>query len=597
MARKSSKNQQKKATEKEKAEGRIIAFKERVFSHKLFKRFSHYVRFHVVDLPYPREAYIDQYGNIYYDLYKVSGPHVFARLILHLAFGDFATKQNFPKLWADACSYCIWVFMGKLSLFDISQYSSREMRDHQIGSEPERIYQRLLGDSSLSLSIYGVNGDKPDMVWSDKKPDRYNYKMPNWQEIFAKGLVQDASDALEQAAGVEATKQEKTQGQKAKQWFMTAFPLLGSTVAMFDVIENPRLLQANNVDIAAVDPHQRLLYIDTKELDEDQTRFIMAHLIMHVALRDSQRTEWRDPFIWNVACDYRINAWLLEMGVGALPTKDVLYDPKLAGLSADAIYDVIMKDVVRPYKKLATLKGKGEVDILPIKKDFWNTSEGVSLDDFFRELLAQGYDFHLQNQRGTLPASLVDEVKAAMMPPIPWDVKLARWFDENFRELEKRRTYSRRSRRQSAVPDIPLASYYTPPEALESHTFGIIFDTSASMEKVLIAKGLGTIVSYAQAKDVTQVRLIYSDAQPYDEGYVPVEDLLGRVKVKGRGGTILQPAVDLLLGAKNFPNDAPILIVTDGWIDFLTVRRTHAYLLPLGRGLPFRPQGEVFYVS
>ena len=40
-----------------------------------------------------------------------------------------------------------------------------------------------------------------------------------------------------------------------------------------------------------------------------------------------------------------------------------------------------------------------------------------------------------------LPAGLIEEIRALAMPPIPWDVKLARWFD-----AVQRRLYFFRSR-------------------------------------------------------------------------------------------------------------------------------------------------------
>src|SRR5699024_11950757 len=40
--------------------------------------------------------------------------------------------------------------------------------------------------------------------------------------------------------------------------------------------------------------------------------------------------------------------------------------------------------------------------------------------------------------RGFLPAGLVEEIRAVSRPPIPWDVELARWFDEQFAPMEKR---------------------------------------------------------------------------------------------------------------------------------------------------------------
>ncbi|MCR5128716.1 MAG: hypothetical protein K6B69_11520 [Lachnospiraceae bacterium] len=111
-----------------------------------------------------------------------------------------------------------------------------------------------------------------------------------------------------------------------------------------------------------------------------------------------------------------------------------------------------------------------------------------------------------------------------------------------------------------------------------------------------IGYALGAIASYSAAKEVPYARVVFCDADAYDAGYISPEDIAGRVEVKGRGGTILQPGVDLLEHAKDFPKDAPILIITDGYIEpDLTVKRDHAYLLPRGGTLPFRARGEVFH--
>lgn len=83
-------------------------------------------------------------------------------------------------------------------------------------------------------------------------------------------------------------------------------------------------------------------------------------------------------------------------------------------------------------------------------------------------------------------------------------------------------------------------------------------------------------------------------AAAHDQGYLAVEAVADRVTVKGRGGTVLQPGIDLLEQAEDFPKEAPLLIITDGYYERLTVRREHAYLLPKGRHLPFVPKGRVF---
>ena len=64
----------------------------------------------------------------------------------------------------------------------------------------------------------------------------------------------------------------------------------------------------------------------------------MAHEFLHVGLAHGERRQGRDPYLWNVACDFAINDWLVEMRVGAFPTLGGLLDPELRGLSAEAIY-------------------------------------------------------------------------------------------------------------------------------------------------------------------------------------------------------------------------------------------------------------------
>ena len=56
-----------------------------------------------------------------------------------------------------------------------------------------------------------------------------------------------------------------------------------------------------------------------------------------------------------------------------------------------------------------------------------------------------------------------------------------------------------------------------------------------------LGMALGSIASYASAKDVPFVRIIFCDAKATDAGYLAPEEIAGKVKVTGRGGTILQP--------------------------------------------------------
>jgi predicted metal-dependent peptidase len=97
------------------------------------------------------------------------------------------------------------------------------------------------------------------------------------------------------------------------------------------------------------------------------------------------------------------------------------------------------------------------------------------------------------------------------------------------------------------------------------------------------------------SRDVSAARVVFCDAEAYDMGYMRPEDIAGTVKIRGRGGTVLQPGIALLDEADDFPAEAPLLIITDGRCDKLHIHgREHAFLIPAGASLPFVPDGKVF---
>jgi len=172
-------------------------------------------------------------------------------------------------------------------------------------------------------------------------------------------------------------------------------------------------------------------------LSEEEWRFVLAHEYLHAGLEHHRRCEGRDHFLWNVACDYVVNDWLVEMNIGSMPDEGILYDEELHGLSAETVYDMIIANV-RKYQRLSTFCGKGLGDIFGNwSPGFRGHGKGLSLDEFFRNALCEGLDFHYENSRGYLPAGLVEEIRSLSVPPIPWEVQLAEWFDENFPPLEK----------------------------------------------------------------------------------------------------------------------------------------------------------------
>lgn len=512
--------------------------------------------------------------------------YVLAHCLLHLGFGQIVARER-PREWNAACDVFVDRFLLPLKL---GRPPSGFLLDLEAQASSEERLCAALCAGGMPVGYAG------DML---AEPARARAQPPDWQRAFGVGLAAAVSCAVDVAGGrlarLESEQQVPSLAQQARSWFISSYPLLGALAAAFTIIEEPHTCIQLGISVAAVDVERREIYLNpAADLDEAECRFVVAHELLHVGLRHDSRRQGRDAFLWNVACDYVINGWLVEMGVGHLPHMGGLYDPALKGESAESVYDRIATDM-RRYRRLGTLRGVGLGDILERgRPDWWAQGAGADLDQFYRECLAQGLLYHQTCGRGLLPGQMVEEIQALAQPPIPWDVELARWFERHFAPPEQRRSYARPSRRQSATPDIARPRYVPHAAAQEGRTFGVVVDSSGSMGAELLGKALGAIASYSAAHDVPAVRVVFCDAAPYDQGYLPPEDIAGRVRVRGRGGTVLQPALDLLEQARDFPHDGPLLIITDGACDRLQTRRSHAFILPPGRNLPFVPRGPVF---
>jgi predicted metal-dependent peptidase len=519
---------------------------------------------------------------------------VFAHLLLHLGLGHTDAGP------AHVAARCVAV----LRLTDLVRVGSPPFELAEPPSDDEDVLVRRWSRDGVPAEFARsrTGGSRPCLTRVPPGP-----RPTQWDVLFARGL----SDAATAALGG-GPSQRTHNWDRALHWFVSSYPLLGAMAARFTIVADPEIARAWGIEVAAVNAERGEIYVNPyANLSSAEWRFVLAHEMLHAALRHDRRADGRDPYLWNVACDYVINGWLVEMAVGSIP-EGCLYDPALRGLSSESVYDTLTTDLRRA-RKLRTLGGREVGDVLgdwlsePDAVQRRGSRRGgsvplpsragvVDLDDFYRRAMTQGMEYHRIARRGLLPAGLEQEIRALDQPPMPWDAQLARWFDEHVRAAEPMRTYGRASRRQAAVPDIPLPGRVLHEELEARRTFGVVLDTSGSMDTGLLGKALGAIASYATARDVPAARVVFCDAVAYDAGYLPVEQIAGRVTVRGRGGTVLQPGVTLLERAPDFPPDGPILVITDGECDIVRVRREHAFLVPRNARLPFTPKGPVFRI-
>ena len=602
-----------------------------IHRHPLFAPLAHQVRWSSSQdadrCPPDGWALVTSLGYVYLHPRRRGEPEewawVAAHCLLHLGFDHLAERHlagwraatglpsgagpgaRFDAAWNLAACVTVNRFLAHLKVGRPPEgLGGPTDHDHLAGAADgeDAFAERLRAlETPPYLGGAGTAGSGGDLCWEGLRAPGGWPRPVVWPDLLAAGLASAVGAAVDIAGGVAETLtgegSRKTQWRRALSWFISSYPLLGALAAAFKLVEDAEVCRLHGIQVAAISPGAAELYVNPLHgLTEDERRFVIAHELLHAGLRHDTRGGGRDPWLWNVACDFVINGWLTEMAVGELPDS-ALYDPSLRGKSAEEVYDEIAVGRRRTWK-LATLRGPGACDILPRRltgpdDPAW----GVDLDEFYRRCLADGLDYHRGRGRGLLPAGLVEEIRALAEPPVPWDVELARWFDDHFAPVDRRRSYARASRRQSATPDIPRPGWYLPEELMYSRTFGVVLDTSGSMDRRLLGKALGAIASYAVTRDVRAVRVVFCDAEAHDNGWMHPLDIAGRVRVRGRGGTVLQPGVNLLQDAPDFPKDGPILVITDAMCDRVRIKRDHAFLIPAGATLPFPARGPVFRFS
>jgi len=533
--------------------------------------------------------------------------HVLAHALMHLGLGHLR-PHAVPQAWNAAADAEVERFLSSVGIG--RRPESMDGDPFAAGGQTVEAMAREAAAGTIPPDWLrlGTNGPRADVLLPEKQPRRPGAgSLPNaptqqqrWQARLSAGMRDAVTASLRVAGGRQRSLDEPISKigpiEEAWSWFLGNYPLLGSICAAFRLRSEIEACRRLDISVAAVDYEAGTVFANPAAgLQADEWRFVIGHEVLHAALRHDVRRNGRDALLWNYACDFAINLWLLDMGIGRVPVHHgLLLDETLRGLSAETIYDRIVRDR-RRYRRIATLRGTGAADMLEPGLDTSDSPWGAaSFDDIVRAALRRGLDLHRRQGRGELPGGLIEEIDAVLHPPPAWDVEFARWADSVIADAAPRRSFARASRRQGAAPDIPRPGRM-PIEFEPARTFAVLLDTSGSMDRKILARALGATAQMALSKNVAELRLIFCDAQPHDAGWVGPEELMGRVAVRGRGGTMLQAGLDFI-GTLELPPDLPLLLVTDGLCDPLRIARPHAFMIPAGMGLPFKPDGPVFRV-
>ena len=152
-----------------------------------------------------------------------------------------------------------------------------------------------------------------------------------------------------------------------------------------------------------------------------QMEFGFGHEVLHVVYDHiglEGRLGERDPKIWNIACDFCVNQDLVDQRVGEKITQiQILFDPKYKGMSAEEVYDDLMKnankmDINEMMKRMVDQHIDGEND-----PDSMTESERKALRDEIKEAVLSAAQ---AVGAGNVPAGIKKMLDALCNPKMDW---------------------------------------------------------------------------------------------------------------------------------------------------------------------------------
>lgn len=296
--------------------------------------------------------------------------------------------------------------------------------------------------------------------------------------------------------------------------------------------------------------------------------FVYAHEVDHVISRDPQRikhykqlgkvrTKPADAWFWNVVTDYRINAGLMEQGVGMM-NPSWLYAADVSGDAlAEEVYERKWQD--KPPQpstygssgkapkgmkgdKVADANGGSFDEVLEPQTDPVTGAEDLPSEQEFKEAIAKAAA--VAKAVGKLPAGLQRRIDEILNPQVDWR--------EHIRMLmtgkigSRSETWDRANRRRLVLNPLVVMPGR---RGFGCDLVAVMIDTSGSIGQRELDTFLAEVGGILQDVRPREVLVIGCDATVTQVETLRNLDELGELRrkgVKGGGGTSFKPPFDYL---------------------------------------------------
>ena len=249
------------------------------------------------------------------------------------------------------------------------------------------------------------------------------------------------------------------------------------------------------------------------------------HELWHDGFMHHARRGDRNPHMWNVACDIKIDLMLEELGFtfDKIPTVLKWWKDgdvrRYIGWMEEDIYNDIIKDMSSPPTNYVP-------DLQPI-------TDPKLIQEVINNVIRAVQQSKMSGHAGNLPGCAEEIISNFLRPIIPWERHLKRWMEDL---QDSRYTLKRPNRRYE---NEIMASLEDDFGAL-SH-LGFIFDVSGSVNDDQERRFASEFAHVKRRFRPKKISLVQFDTIIQDVKEYGPDDEFDKVDIKGRGGTSLVP--------------------------------------------------------
>ena len=268
---------------------------------------------------------------------------------------------------------------------------------------------------------------------------------------------------------------------------------------------------------------------------------LVLHETCHPAFLDFERQGTRCPDLWNMACDYRINQFIIDAGF-ELP-EEGCFNSKYKGWTAEQIYDDLVAQGKKPNPRLMDMKGMptDPTELRDLKSEW----DSILIQAAMASKMAG-------DKAGSIPGELERYIDSLLNPEVPWHRVLA-----SFMNKMSKTDWTYRKPNKRYRPKYYLPSLYS--EAVCNITVAV--DTSGSVSKEQFEHFVSESAAIIRNLRPQELTFLQFDTRLQPE--VVLRDLrdLPKVKFKGGGGTNINPVMEWAAEKK----PSVLIVFTDGY--------------------------------